>query len=214
MANENYFIRNHEVINGENLKEKITVIGAGAVGSVAVLGLAKLGFDNIEVWDSDVIEEENIGPQMYPTRYIGNNKAKALEDLVHSYTGTLIRGVPEAWRGESLSGIIVSAVDSMKVRKQIWEESQYFGRLVVDPRMAVEFASCYAARPADKWYEKTLHSDENSVQERCTNKATSYTSFLLGAHVVKVVKDFVRGMSYCKNLQFDISKHVYQASMT
>ena len=55
-------------------KRRIDVIGAGATGSRVVLALAKLGLDNIHVWDFDHVEAHNIANQVFGLADIGKLK--------------------------------------------------------------------------------------------------------------------------------------------
>lgn len=193
-----YLTRQLEIIPVEVLGEEITVIGAGAIGSFVTLTLAKMGFENITVYDDDVIEDENINSQFFRISDIGKKKAEALFDLVKDFTGVEISFNCSRYEGGKLNGIVISAVDSMSARRMIWEEHKDFSvgtKLIIDPRMGAEMALCYAMCPtSDKdidSYEKTLYSDEDAEHERCTAKATVYCALSLSAHVTKVVKDYL-----------------------
>src|SRR5215813_5940026 len=70
--------------------KRIDVIGAGATGSRIVLSLAKLGLENIHVWDFDTVEGHNIANQAYGMGDIGKLKVDALHDLVKAQTGLSI----------------------------------------------------------------------------------------------------------------------------
>jgi len=189
--------RQLDLIPLDVLDEQITVIGAGAIGSFTVLSLVKSGFENITVYDFDIIEPENMSSQFYRIKDIGKNKVDALQDLVKEFTGVEIQVKNELYKTGTFPGIVISAVDSMEVRKLIWDNHKVsFGtKLVIDPRMSAEFFLCYAMNPLDiqdvESYERTLYTDQDSVQERCTAKATSYTALNAAAHVVKIVKDYL-----------------------
>jgi len=193
-----YLTRQLEIIPVKVLNEKITIIGAGAIGSFTALTLAKMGFENITVYDDDTIEDENINSQFFRLSDVGRRKVEALRDLIEDFTGVNISYFPSRYEGGKIKGIVISAVDSMEARRLIWEEHKDFSigtRLVIDPRMGAEQALCYAMNPLSNKdiasYEKTLYSDEDAVQERCTAKSTVYCALSLSAHVVKVVKDFL-----------------------
>lgn len=198
------------------LGERITIIGAGAVGSWTALALAKMGFANITVFDGDKIEVENMNCQFYPTTDIGVNKAVALATLVQVFTGTRIEFHARHYEGGGFPGIVISAVDNMAVRKMIWEEQKKaFGcRAVIDPRMGAEQALLYVMKPTDTAdiasYEKSLYSDANAVQEKCTAKATIYTANMLAGLVCKAVKDLVTRPDYLRHAQWNIAENAFQ----
>jgi hypothetical protein len=195
-----HLTRQMDIIPSRVLGEKINVIGCGAIGSFTVLSLAKMGFENIEVWDDDVVDTVNLNCQFFRFSDVGKPKALALRDLVKDFTGVEIRTNVKRYEGGSFSGIVVSAVDSMSARKLVFDSNRLaFGlKLLVDPRMSAESAALYTCATLNmdqrESYAKTLYSDETAVQERCTAKATMYTVNLISGYTTKVIKDYlVRG---------------------
>lgn len=213
-----HLTRQLEIIPLGVLGTPINVVGAGAIGSFTVLALAKMGFMDITVFDNDEVSIENMNCQWYRHTDIGQPKVAALRNLVEAFTGMTITAHPERYNGEApLPGIVISAVDSMAVRKTIWaaHARRAIGtKLVVDPRMGAESALCYAMRPmkvADcDTYAKTLYSDTEAVHERCTAKATMYTACMLSGFVAKVVKDFVCGDAYPRVTEWNIAANALQ----
>lgn len=194
----------------------ITIIGAGAIGGWTALSLVKMGFCNLTVIDYDTIEIENMSSQFYRMSDIGQAKVQALYELVEEFTGVEINTCNDRYTAAKIGGIIISAVDNMEVRKNIWaaNKNNPFTQLVIDPRMGAEVALMYAMNPNEEKdilaYEKTLYSNEEAVQERCTAKATIYTANLLAGMVVKTVKDFTVSQEYPRTLSWDISKDQFQ----
>lgn len=216
-----HLTRQADLIPLSVLGEPITIIGAGAIGGWTALSLAKMGFGNITVFDFDKVDVENMNSQFYRFQDIGRPKVRALQDLVESFTGIRIAGVDDKYPGmKAFPGIVIAAVDSMEARKSIWDAHKIapFTKLVIDPRMGAETALMYVREPLNKpdavSYEKTLYTDANAVQERCTAKATIYTANLLAGMVVKTVKDFLVTGQYVRNLTWDISKDAFQAWRT
>lgn len=211
MQTPNHLLRQSELVSLSILPTPVTVIGAGAIGSFTVLNLAKMGFSDITVWDFDSVDEVNLSSQFYRRSDIGKPKVEALRDLVRDFTGTEIKAVNQKYESGVFNGVVISAVDSMAVRKTIWENHylKSFGtRIVIDPRMSAEFAALYCANPlsADDHarYSKTLHSDENSVQERCTAKATMYTVGMISGFVSRVMRDVLSDKTYVNSVQWAI----------
>lgn len=214
MFENEHLTRQLDIIPVEVLDEPITIIGAGAIGSFVALTLAKMGFADITVFDDDKIEVENMNCQFYRFSDIGKYKADALFELIKDFTGVEITHHVERYEEGSFDGIVVSAVDNMEVRKNIWENHKHFAlgtKMVIDPRMGSEFTLCYAMSPTSEKdvgsYEKTLYSDENAMQERCTAKSTMYTALHLSAHVCKVIKDLLTEHPYTRVLEWNIGKN-------
>lgn len=211
--NSEHLTRQLDLIPMDKLNQKITVIGAGAIGSFTILALAKMGFQNIEVWDFDKVSPENMNCQWFRISDIGRPKVEALQEIIAAFTGTRIHAINSKWEGNPLEGIVITAVDSMRVRAAVWKscKKRWQVRWYIDPRMAAEYALSYVMDPSDEkdqiTYEKTLYTDENAVQEPCTAKATMYTATMIAGHVAKHVKDVVTGGQYARVTQWDIAKN-------
>ena len=213
-----HLTRQLDLLPVEKLGIPISIVGAGAIGSWTALALAKMGFADITVYDMDTIEVENMNCQFYRFSDIGKNKAEALRDLVKDFTNTEIEIVPEAYKGGLLKGIVISAVDSMDVRKLIWDNHKnkaHNTRCIIDPRMGAEIAMLFSMDPMDEQdqvsYEKSLYTDENSEQERCTAKATIYTANMLSGLVAKTVKDLVTDGPYPRTAIWSIAENDFRA---
>lgn len=211
-------IRQSGIIPEAVLSQKINIIGCGAVGGWTALALAKMGFLNLTVFDFDTVDIENMSSQFFRHKDIGKSKAVALRDLVEDFTGYRIHAVPEKWERGPLSGIVIAAVDSMEVRKRIWDEHKDKGfqtDLLIDPRMGAESALMYAMRPMNQddvtSYEKTLYTDANAVNEPCTAKATVYCATMLSGLVARTVKGFCVDKVYPRSVQWDIKNNAFQA---
>lgn len=81
------FARNYGVINREEQNKltqaKVTVVGAGGVGGITLISLARMGVGNIHVIDMDVFEHSNINRQMLSgMSRIGKFKAQCAEETL------------------------------------------------------------------------------------------------------------------------------------
>lgn len=217
-----HLTRQLDIIPLSVLGTPITIVGAGAIGSFTALTLAKMGFEDIEVYDNDKVDTVNLNCQFFRHSDVGEMKVRALGKLIQDFTGVKITERPYHYASNITprKGILVAAVDSMEARKMIWgtlKDKAPQVRLLVDPRMGAEAALCYAMNPmegADQAsYEKTLYSDSQAVQERCTAKATMYTACMLSGQVAKTVKDFLTG-NYPRVVQWAIDKDCFQAWRT
>lgn len=209
---DQHLTRHLDILPPARTNVPIHVIGAGAVGSFTVLSLAKMGFEDITVFDFDKIEVENMNCQFYRFKDIGKLKVEALQELVKDFTEVDIKVVPEPYVGGALRGIVISAVDKMDVRQLIWDSHVNKApstKFLVDPRMGAEIAMLFTMDPNDpadiKSYEKTLYTDANSHNEPCTAKATVYTACMLAGLVCKTVKDIQMDGPYPRTVQWSIA---------
>lgn len=209
-----YLTRHRDILDPELARSKrITVIGAGAIGSFVVLSLAKMGFTNITVYDDDVIDPENMNCQFYPISRIGDYKVNALYDQVLEYTGVKILDISDrVGKGHMFEGdYLICAVDNMETRKDLlngWA-TQY----LIDPRMGAEYATLEVVKQGDNLesYTNTLFSDKDAVQERCTAKSTVYTSMMIAGQVCKVVKDTTMQLDYMRTMDWSIKHNSMEA---
>ena len=214
MMGENlHLTRQRDLIPMEVLETPINIIGAGAIGSFTALALAKMGFTNITAIDYDCIDIENMNCQFYRFKDIGKPKVMALQELIEDFTRVKITAINDMWTGDILNGIVICAVDSMEARKKVFDahnRKAYQTMAIIDPRMGAETALMYVYKPTSPSeldeYAKTLYSDEDAVQERCTAKATMYTACMLSGLVAKTVKNIVCKEESSRNLIWDINK--------
>ena len=84
--------RQSKLVPLDKIKEYvIKVFGVGSVGSYVTQNLAKSGFKNIEVYDMDKVEEENIAAQAFDFKHIGKAKTEAIKEIVKDSAGVEIK---------------------------------------------------------------------------------------------------------------------------
>lgn len=165
----------------------VTVIGAGGIGSALVFVLAKMGVPDITVMDFDTVEDVNVASQLYGPADIGQAKVECLARLCAAMSGARITPRLERYEGQPLKGVVVAAVDSMAVRRQIWEaccfnlDVDFF----VDTRMGGNVAQVLTAQPLDpddvRAYEAQLFTDAEASPLPCTSRAVAYNTFAIGS---------------------------------
>ena len=197
------FTRQADIVGPEDLTIPITVIGAGGIGSFAIDALTKMGCSNITVFDHDKVEPHNMPNQRFSPSNMGMTKVEAIQNFAFISTGTKINAVPRRWTKEDeLSDIVISAVDSMRTRKQIWKKVRYNPavRLFIDGRIGGENSEVYALAPVDpdrvKFYAKTLFSDKNAAELPCTARAVIFVGFGIAAEISLVVRLFAKGLRF------------------
>ena len=126
--------------------------------------------------------------------YTGGNREFISKDVL---TGDITLNQS---RGSAASTAIakdlhILAVDSMELREKLFlfiSGTNYATvNRFIDARMAVKFLSIYCFNNEAVNYLKTLCSDDDAVQEACTNKATSFTSMMAGSIIGKNVLDML-----------------------
>lgn len=200
MSNNTNFLRQSDTVDMAKLQStRVVIIGAGGIGSPTALVLAKMGIGNIVLVDKDVVETYNIPSQFHLADCLGFPKVESLKKTLEAF----IKDVTVTTHFDTSkteyffrANIVVSAVDSMKSRKEIYEQVKeaYSVSTYIEGRMGSEMGLIYTInnfhlnKELHKEYEKTLYSDENAVQESCTNKAIIYNTTLMGSIIAAIIK--------------------------
>ena len=192
--------RQQDLIDPDQLDVPITVVGCGGIGSFVVLTLAKMGCRALTVYDDDRVEPHNIPNQAYRLADVGRLKVEALAELVREVAGAPLAIRTDRVRGQRLQGVVVTAVDTMAARHEIWLQGIRHRAgvpLYVDARMGAEVARVLTVRPADpddiRRYEASLYTDEEAVNLPCTAQAIVYTGFSVAGLVAGQIKKFLTG---------------------
>ena len=104
----------------------------------------------------------------------------------------------------------------MDARLKIWERARYNPRIVlfIDSRMGAEVGRVLSVHPADPddvaAYESTLHTSQEALQARCTEKAIIYTVLGIASAICGRVSNHLRGDPYHKDLAMDFKQALIQ----
>lgn len=161
-------------------KRRIDVIGAGATGSKVVMSLAKLGVENIHVWDFDKVESHNIANQIFGNPDVGKQKVVALAEAVKRDTGTSISIHDERVDGtQALGDVVFLLTDTMKSRKEIWLKGIKYKpsiKVMLETRMGTDNGRLYTVNPimpqSVKAWEATLYDDDKAEVSACGTSIT------------------------------------------
>ncbi len=199
----------------------VTLIGAGGIGAVAALTLAKMGVRHISVYDDDTVDPVNLATQLHKVSDVGKPKVQAVCSLLTEFSDDVLPfGFDERVNGLSkLQGnLIISAVDSITARQTIWDALFNEGSLwdwFLDCRMSAEqyqhFLVCNEDLQKVRYWDMLSQLTEDSVPDvACTEKATFHCALMAAGHIGSVVRDIVRGEARCHRLVHVIPTHWLQ----
>ena len=161
------YSRSAPIIDPE-LVPNIHLIGCGSVGSTIALGLAKMGIQNVTLYDFDIIEEHNVSNQMFGIKDVGKLKTETLRNIILDNTGIdydIVSSRVE--KGTKFNGIVFLIVDSLKTRLDIFRSQinnfQCLG--IIDTRTAVWDARCYYANPNEPIHKKKYQESLVNAEE-------------------------------------------------
>jgi len=167
-------------------KETCLIGGCGGIGSWLTFFLAKSGFSPI-LFDDDVIEEHNIGGQLFREQDIGKKKIVAMTAITRDYCGTEIDAYDQRVTEFSMSHhFSFSAFDNMKARKDLFEcwkrsiSNSAVLPLFIDGRLELEQLQIFCVTPDRiEEYEKYLFDDSVVEDGPCTLKQTANSAAMI-----------------------------------
>jgi molybdopterin/thiamine biosynthesis adenylyltransferase len=188
--------RHISVFNPTAVKDDIHIIGVGATGSFVAMMLARMGVPVINIYDFDDVEIHNIPNQYYDTGDLGKLKAEALADKLRLINPDITVNVgKEAVKPEdvsNMSGYLFSLVDSMKVRKELWEAAKANTNLinVWESRLGSDQARVYSL-PIEEGlnyarYEQDFYDDDNAEVSACGTSITVLPIVMMTASLMIV----------------------------
>ena len=105
--------------------ERLTICGAGALGSHLADNLARQGFRQLRVIDRDRVEEHNVGTQLYGESDIGAWKVEALRQRLFRATGVEIETLRKELTDRTVrslltdGGLVIDAFDNSTSRRLV-----------------------------------------------------------------------------------------------
>ena len=207
--------QSNEILNISKIQnKKIHIIGCGATGSHLAVELVKLGANNLVLWDFDIVNPHNITNQIWTTEDIGKKKNEALCEhllLINPELENRIK-IKEKWTDELLDGIIFNCVDSVELRKAIYEANQYNPNIKVmfDPRLGSTTGSVFTyewnTENAGLLIKLSDFKDEEIVIQRsmCGTKVNiSTTLFTLINYLLINFVNYLNGNKYYQQIYFE-----------
>lgn len=177
---------------------RVTVVGAGGIGSPTAIALTKLGIAELHVIDFDEVEAHNIPNQMYATSHAGITKVDALGALCEAFGATSV--ITHEGRGEDFpeefTDVVITGLDNMDARKNMWEivkERKDDINLYVDARLGGQDIVVYAFDPKDEnaveYYEMfALFPQEEAEEAPCTAAGIIDVSLQVASLITRAVR--------------------------
>lgn len=201
---------NHPVV-----RAPITLVGLGGIGSWVAECLMRMGAERVHVIDPDAVEEVNLGPQCYARGDLGVAKVEATiaraADLGLQWTGERMAvGASTDLAAPGEGRIIVSGVDSMRARSDIWRAVREAGGGVAhyfDGRVSRDSWEVHSVRTgvhADRErYRHSLYSSREVPPEPCTARMTAFVGLAIGGYIGNAVRNVCQGKSPMSKWEWD-----------
>jgi len=172
------------------IKKPHVVIGCGAIGGYVIKVLGQIGIDNLTLWDDDIVETVNLGPQGFFEEYVDELKTEArgneFYDLNSNGEIVLESTKFKKHHDHPPDAFWWMCVDTLDAREFIYKAIMDFEPFkIIDTRMGGLNYEIYA--PAvekllpwteDRYIKTIEDARDNLVQESCTTRSTPHTAML------------------------------------
>lgn len=203
--------RQLDILDPDAIVFPITLIGCGGIGSPTALALAKIGCQNLILIDHDTVEEHNLPNQFFRKSDTGKKKVRACKSMLQKFSDCDVKAIPEKFDNkQNLSGIVISGIDSMQARKEVWEriKNNLSVPLYIDGRIGGEIIQVFTIQPSHiediEMYEKALFPDKEAQELPCTARAIMYTGFVVAGLIASQLKKWIMNeQCFCK-ISFDL----------
>ena len=212
--------KSYEFLQPDKVRDRIHIIGCGAIGSTIGELLAKAGFTKITLYDFDHVESHNIANQMYTEQDIGKEKVVALAERMCAINPEMKRDLKlehKGWDGQTLTGYVFLAVDNIDLRRRIATENKdnMMVKGMFDFRMRLTDAQHYAADWREPAMIEAFLASMNFTQEEgktetpvsaCNMELSFFATVasIVSAGVMNFVR-FVKGEGIKKMILADVN---------
>ena len=166
--------RQSELVPSTISDTQFLIIGAGSLGSSITNVIARMGARQITLYDPDILSEENIAPSFASKYNVGYSKTGPVQAMLSDQLGIRINTYEHAFfRQQHDADVVITAVESMNVRRSIWQSHRINYKLWIDARMGNDQAGVYThlfGAPTEV-YELTLSRPGEELA--CGQKATA-----------------------------------------
>lgn len=193
--------------NEEFIKDKnITIVGIGNIGSWLALFLGRIGY-KLTLIDYDTVESHNLGGQFFPQNLVGSKKVY-VDNVLKGFGVKEIDILESKFNPNILisTDIIISCVDNMTTRKELFEFAKTSGAaLFLDGRALAELFEVYCVdlenEEEKEKYNQYLYKEEEVPDAACNFKSTSHcgaacASFITNALNIRVANYILKDKIY------------------
>jgi sulfur carrier protein ThiS adenylyltransferase len=187
---------------------KATVIGVGAIGRQAALQLTAVGIPWLQLIDFDVVETSNLASQGYLEEDLGKLKVEATAAQCRRInSGLEITPVAERFRRSmEIGNAVFDCVDTIDVRRLIWEAVKSTALFYADGRMSAEVLRVLTACDSEsrRHYPTTLFRTEEAFVGACTAKTTIYCANIAAGLMVSQFTKYLRQLPIEPDIQLNL----------
>jgi molybdopterin-synthase adenylyltransferase len=209
MTNDERYSRQRDIVPPERVAAcRATVIGVGAIGRQIALQLTAMGIPWLQLVDFDLVEKSNLASQGYLEDDLGQLKVDATAKICRQINADVeVLVVPERFRRSmEIGNAVFCCVDSIDVRRLIWQAVREQVGFYCDGRMSAEVLRVLTACDAESrsHYPSTLFRTEEAFVGPCTAKTTIYCANIAAGMMVAQFAKYLRQLPVEADIQMNL----------
>jgi hypothetical protein len=195
---------------------KISLIGAGAIGSFTALSISKMGAVSITGYDDDGVAAHNLSNQFYRKEDLDKYKVDALSGILESFSDTQMKQVRRRFTArDTLEEVTIVATDSMPSRQLVWEKfkRQKSARILIEARMGAELGMVYTIKKVNgklskediAFYQPRVYPTQKIEPLPCTARSIIYNVLMISSLICRAFKGVMKKEKFPRELIFNMT---------
>ncbi len=205
----NRFSRQADIVPRERILDcKATVIGVGAIGRQVAIQLIAIGVPHLQLIDFDHVETSNLATQGFLQKDLKRPKVDVTAELAREMNNDLnVEVIFERFkRSTPVGNCVFACVDSIEIRKLIWDTVKNKVNFFVDGRMSAEVLRIITAcdEPSREHYPNTLFTAQEAHIGPCTAKTTIYCANIAAGFMLAQFTKYLRLLPVDSDIQINL----------
>ena len=203
------FSRQADIVPRERILDcTATIIGVGAIGRQVALQLTAIGVPNLQLIDFDHVETSNLATQGFLQKDLKRPKVDVTAEFVREMNNDLVVEVilERFKRSTPVGNCVFACVDSIEIRKLIWDAVKDKVSFYCDGRMSAEVLRIITAcdEKGRKYYPQTLFTAQQAHAGPCTAKTTIYCANIAAGFMLAQFTKYLRLLPVDPDIQVNL----------
>ena len=203
------FSRQADIVPRERILDcTATIIGVGAIGRQVALQLTAIGVPHLQLIDFDSVETSNLATQGFMQKDLKRPKVDVTAKFVREMNNDLIVEVilERFKRSTPVGNCVFACVDSIEIRKLIWDAVKDKVSFYCDGRMSAEVLRIITAcdEKGREYYPQTLFTAQQAHAGPCTAKTTIYCANIAAGFMLAQFTKYLRLLPVDSDIQVNL----------
>ena len=203
------FSRQADIVPRERILDcRATVIGVGAIGRQVALQLTAIGVPHLQFTDFDHVETSNLATQGFLQKDLKRPKVDVTAEFTREMANDLnVEVIFERFkRSTPVGNCVFACVDSIEIRKLIWDSVKDKVSFYCDGRMSAEVLRVITAcdEKSRQYYPQTLFTAQQAHAGPCTAKTTIYCANIAAGFMLAQFTKYLRLLPVDPDIQINL----------